>query len=168
MQSGALTRSFLVKPTLCTPARSRSPCTRRTCGPGASRSASRTVMAFSVLPRAKGLTFQQWASMLLLREELCYDVGHAATTQAQAWLQSQGAPRGSAAPPGPQRSACHCVQCTAADQPFSAPKQPRWGHDRELLCCLYDSWRRMEQVRRKSKAHTGSFPFQKILGSRSS
>ena len=106
------------------------------------------------LPRAKGLTFQQWASMLLLREELCYDVGHAATTQAQAWFESQDAPRGSAAPPGPQRSACHCVQCTAADQPFSAPKQPRWGHDRELLCCLYDSWRRMEQVRQKSKACT--------------
>ena len=102
------------------------------------------------LPRATSLTFQQWASMLLLREELCYDVSAAAKAEAQAWFESEGSPTASAAPPGPQRSTCHCVQCAAACQPFSAPKQPRWGHDRELLCCLYDSWRRMEQVHQKN------------------
>eukprot|EP00973_Karenia_brevis_P083709 11614283-Karenia_brevis.AAC.1 len=30
--------------------------------------------------------------------------------------------------------------------------QPRWGACRELLCCYYDSWRRMEQIRR-AKGH---------------
>ena len=110
------------------------------------------------LPREKSLTFQQCASMLLLREELSYDVDDGTKIAAQAWFElptlshsQQGAAPASSGQL-PLRPACACVQCIAARLPFRVPRQARWGHDRELLCCLYDTWRRMEQVRR-AKAH---------------
>ncbi len=57
---------------------------------------------------------------------------------------------------------CVCTQCCASNQPFTAPRQPRWGHDRELLCCLYDSRRRVEQIRR-AKAHVQRNGYQAKL-----
>ena len=47
---------------------------------------------------------------------------------------------------------CPCLQCVAACEHYTAPPQPRWGASRDLLCCYYDSFRRMEQIR-KAKVH---------------
>ena len=57
---------------------------------------------------------------------------------------------------------CQCGQCAAACKPFQAPRQPRWGHDRELICCYYDAWRRMEQIR-LARAHVQRHGYQKKL-----
>ena len=102
------------------------------------------------LPRATPLTFQQCAGMHLLREELDYHVTAKTIAEAKAWCTptcSEDSEAHQAASP-----ACTCVQCMAACQAFQPPQQPRWGRNRELLCCYYDTWRRMEQVRR-ARAH---------------
>ena len=38
-----------------------------------------------------------------------------------------------------RHSACTCKQCVHACQPYTPPAQPRWGADRDLLCCYYDA-----------------------------
>jgi len=102
------------------------------------------------LPRAQSLTFQQWAHMLILREELSYEVRPDDLESVESWfapVSLEGAAHVQAV-----TVECTCLQCTCACQPFQQPRQSRWGRDRELVCCLYDSWRRMEQIR-LAKAH---------------
>ena len=96
------------------------------------------------LPREKPLTFQQCASMHLLREELVYTISPAILNEAAKWF---GIPSQSFCSPASGATGCTCSQCVAACQPFVPPRQPRWGHDRDLLCCYYDTWRRMDQIR---------------------
>ncbi len=105
------------------------------------------------LPRAWPLTFQQWAQMLLLREELAYDVQCDMLGEAEAWFSTPAVcePSNTVAP-DPEVQKCECLQCARPCQAFQAPRQPRWGRDREVVCCLYDSCRRMEQIR-LAKAH---------------
>jgi len=98
------------------------------------------------LPRVQQLSFQQWAHMLMLREELIYELHAPDLESVEAWFASPTS-MDTAAPLG-----CTCLQCRLYAQPFRTPRQPRWGRDRELVCCLYDSWRRMEQIR-LARAH---------------
>ena len=139
------------------------------------------------LPRRAPLTFQQCVGMHLLREELEYEVTPAMMVDARAWFGGgDGAcargsgPRptadrpvieGSVHPcrhgpacelPDSARPPCVCVQCLDACRPFARPRQSRWGGDRDLLCCYYDSWRRMEQVR-KARAHVARRGFRERL-----
>jgi hypothetical protein len=125
------------------------------------------------LPRAETLTFQQWSSMLMEREELSYNVTRESMIAAKCWFAK--AALSLRAVPNAKRSfqdmrremdqgetrhfrkrseeeACTCVQCSAALQRFELPKQRRWGRNRDILACYYDSWRRMEMIRR-AKAH---------------
>ena len=105
------------------------------------------------LPRARPLSFQQWSHMLILREELVYEVGTHMLEDAKSWFASSCATAAADEKGGKcVQPACVCTQCTSPCQPFQQPRQPRWGRDRELVCCLYDSWRRMEQIR-LAKAH---------------
>ena len=108
------------------------------------------------LPRAKTLTFQQCEFMHLLREELEYDVLPEMLEVAREWFAGSAFSR-----EGPL-NACQCVQCTRACQPFTAPKQSRWGRDRELGCSSFDSWRRMEQIH-LARAHVQRSGYQKKL-----
>ena len=130
------------------------------------------------LPRRVPMTFQQCVVMHLLRQELEYQVTPAMIIGARAWFDASDAAgeegagphasssgpvvedaasphmrsqerEGQGSPPPPR---CACVQCENACQPFARPLQLRWGADRDLLSCYYDSRRRMEQVR-KAKAH---------------
>ena len=125
------------------------------------------------LPRAEPLTFQQCADMHLIREELSYSVTRESMIAAKRWF-AQDAPSSRDVPDSKrsfqemrramdqeetqlfrklaEEEACTCVQCSAARQAFEPPMQRRWGQNRDLLCCDYDSWRRMEQIRR-AKAH---------------
>ena len=99
------------------------------------------------LPRAAPLTFQQWAHMLILREELEYQVCPRDKEMAERYFDA-----GVATGPDATSQRCACAQCTSPFRTFQPPRQPRWGRDRELVCCLYDHWRRMEQIR-LAKAH---------------
>jgi len=104
------------------------------------------------LPRSQPLTFQQWAHMLILREELAYEVDPKDSDTAQAWFATApgaGVGQDVAMMPPP---VCTCLQCASSGEAWQPPRQPRWGRDRELVCCLYDSWRRMEQIR-LARAH---------------
>ena len=96
------------------------------------------------LPREKPLTFMQCVSMHLLREELVYDITPVMLESAVGWFGCHGQPESSTC----DASGCSCCQCRSACQPFCPPRQPRWGRDRDLLCCYYDSWRRMDQIKR--------------------
>ena len=112
------------------------------------------------LPRAKNLTFQQCAAMQFLREELSYQVGHKVIAEAKLRYSlplSNGESRSKATSP-----ACPCQQCVRACEPFVVSTQARWGQDRELICCNYDSWRRMEQIRR-AKAHVQRHGYRQKL-----
>ena len=105
------------------------------------------------LPRREGLTFQQCAAMHLLREELCYEVTPEILEQAAHWVVEEGEPAAAVTSESPGAShPCSCAQCRNACQKYDPPLQSRWGASRELLCCYYDSWRRMEQIR-KAKGH---------------
>ena len=101
------------------------------------------------LPRIQSLSFQQWAQMLLLREELAYELLPEDRKSSDEWFGSVPCANGLAET---ESLECKCLQCTHCAQPFEPPHQGRWGRDRELVCCLYDSWRRMEQIR-LAKAH---------------
>ena len=104
------------------------------------------------LPRQKPMTFQQHTSMLYLREELRYEVTPDLMTAARKFFGDVDAPvdgrHGQQEEAQDRTIECQCLQCTAACNQFHCPPQPRWGRDREFLCCAYDSWRRMEQIRR--------------------
>jgi len=104
------------------------------------------------LARRSRLTFQQCAAMHLLREELCYQVTAEVMKDSAQWAADDEGDATVESPAPSSVSACVCAQCTAACQHFAPPSQPRWGACRELLCCYYDSWRRMEQIRR-AKGH---------------
>jgi hypothetical protein len=117
------------------------------------------------LPSAKPLTFQQWQSFLLLREELCFNVTPSMVAEARAWVapaDKQGSDVAASGGCLPCPTACRCVQCKAACQPFTLPHQPRWGRSRELLCAVYDSGRRMEQIK-KAKTHVLRSGYQEKL-----
>lgn len=107
------------------------------------------------LPRRMPLTFQQCVGMHLLREELHYQVSPDVLRDAAAWFAgadtAEPAP-GMLVPPPPETARCTCAQCVSATGAYQPPEQPRWGADRELLCCYYDSMRRMEQIR-KARGH---------------
>ena len=59
-------------------------------------------------------------------------------------------------------SPCPCKQCPSACLPFQPPRQPRWGREREFLCCGYDAWRRMEQIKR-ARAHVRRAGYKRKL-----
>ena len=104
------------------------------------------------LARRTRLTFQQCASMHLLREELSFQVTPEDVKAAATW-NVDGEEGATVESPTPAHChSCACSQCACACQAFVPPAQPRWGACRELLCCYYDSWRRMEQIR-KAKGH---------------
>ena len=66
-------------------------------------------------------------------------------------------------PVGPREYTCPCKQCSGAPiGPFQPPQQPRWAADTDLLCCYYDSWRRMEQIKR-ARAHVVRAGFHERL-----
>ena len=99
------------------------------------------------------MTFQQCVSYHLVREELAYDVAVDAESSGAAGRVSVG-PRG---------KRCSCKQCVGAPiGPFRPPQQPRWAADTDLLCCYYDSWRRMELIKR-ARAHVVRAGFQERL-----
>ena len=120
------------------------------------------------LPRHSPLTFQQCLGMHLLREELVYQVDERAVQDAERWLRTGAVCRDASEGPGeenaeaPPRRPCHCEQCSRPCQPYTAPSQPRWGADRDLLCCYYDSWRRMQQIR-KARGHVARAGFHERL-----
>ena len=104
------------------------------------------------LARRTRLTFQQCASMHLLREELSFQVTPEDLKAAATWMVDGEAGAAVESPAPASFRSCACSQCAHACQTFTPPVQPRWGACRELLCCYYDSWRRMEQIR-KAKGH---------------
>ena len=135
------------------------------------------------LARRKPMTFLQCCNMHLLREELSYQVTRDTLKEASAWFANPESPTDAAiaspivigeAPlqepaattPSLQRVAepsCRCKQCSpAACEFFKAPKQSRWGASRDLICCYYDSWRRMEQIR-KARGHVQRAGFMERL-----
>ena len=85
------------------------------------------------LRRRRPLTFHQWCYMILLRTELQYK---AIPKPASCPLVSQGFPA--------------CAQCSPEAASYAPPSQPRWSSDLDLMCVLYDSWRRMELVKKAS------------------
>ena len=87
------------------------------------------------LPRRRHMTFQQWASYMLTRTELSYTCDESAGASSSTQADSH-------------HVACSCVQCTQRHRPFLPPSQPRWSSDHAFLCAVWDSWRRMEIVRR--------------------
>ncbi len=126
------------------------------------------------LARRQALTFQQCVGMHLLREELSYRVTPELYDEARTWFAGRAAARDvvidasvvidagqqhrdedAAHEDQPSRcSTCCCQQCVkaVACQNFAPPPQPRWGASLNLVCCYYDSWRRMEQIR-KARGH---------------
>ena len=104
------------------------------------------------LARRNRLTFQQCASMHLLREELSYQVTPENVQEASRWARNEETDAAIESPAPCFVSRCSCAQCSGACEHFTPPSQPRWGADREMLCCCYDSWRRMEQIR-KARGH---------------
>lgn len=113
------------------------------------------------LPRQRPLTFQQLAVMLDLREELCYDISPEMVTTAATFSQApetiEDGTEGVA-----QASGCACSQCLQACLPFRPQRQSRWGGDLEYQCCSYDTWRRMEQIRR-AEAHVTRVGYKQKL-----
>ena len=119
------------------------------------------------LPRETTLTFQEWASLLLLREELDYQVDNgilaaaAPFSDADAVDDSNAPARGKSSRTSTS-TRCRCRQCSAPCMHFTPPRQPRWGRSRDLLCCLYDSWRRMTQIQ-SARAHVRRHGYQSKL-----
>ena len=107
-------------------------------------------------PRAKALTFQQCEFMHLLREELEYDVLPEMLEAARELFAGGALSREGSL------NACSCVPCARACQPFTAPKQSRWGRGRKLGCSSFDYWRRMEQIR-LARAHVQRSGYQRKL-----
>ena len=95
------------------------------------------------VPRRNPLTFRQCCILHMLREELSFDVSQEHIKIASAWL---------GADPAAGTAACTCSQCVFAFRPYNPPELPRWRASRELLCCEYDSGRRMEQIK-KARGH---------------
>ena len=115
------------------------------------------------LPRRRTLTLQQCTRMHLLREELFFQVSEEARREAAQWFAGDGAGRTAAqTEPATPEAACRCGQCLGATRPHAPPKQSRWSADRDLLCCYYDSWRRMQQIR-KARGHVVRPGFQERL-----
>ena len=131
------------------------------------------------------LTFQQCVTMHLLREELVFQVTSEMFQEAQTYFRisdtddvaaeasidttSASKEDETQAPVLPiqqtqQSVSCACEQCgmESACQHFTPPTQPRWGASLDLLCCYYDSWRRMEQIR-KAGAHVRRAGFNERL-----
>ena len=69
------------------------------------------------LPRDTPLTFREWASYLLARVELEYEISDVATSDS------------------------------LPETPFQPPIIPRWQADLNFLAVASDSWKRMEMVR---------------------
>jgi len=91
--------------------------------------------------RRRTMSFLQWAQMLLLRTELDYQVpAVSGRTEGAGLSQCPLVSTGTSQTP--------CQQCSTAREHFVPPAQPRWTADLDLLCCMYDVWRRMELVRR--------------------
>jgi len=107
--------------------------------------------------RRRAMTFLQWAQMLLLRTELDYQAPAASEGAEVAGLShqvpavSEGTEvAGLSQCPLVAAGTCEtpCQQCSAVRKHFVPPSQPRWTADLDLLCCMYEVWRRMELVRR--------------------
>ena len=113
------------------------------------------------LPRQKPLTFQQYAVMLDMREELCYNVTPDMLVAAAAFFQAPESVEGGAASVV-QAPGCTCTQCLQACAPFRPQQQSRWGCDLDYQCCSNDTWRRMEQIRR-AKAHVTRIGYKQKL-----
>ena len=113
------------------------------------------------LPRSEPLTFQQCSVMHLLREELVYQVDKEAVRDADNAFGPGIALGDSDARPA-SHSSCKCKHCQDSCCLYVCPEQPRWGADRDLLCCYYDSWRRMQQIR-KARGHVTRAGFKERL-----
>ena len=87
---------------------------------------------YGIPNRARPMTCQQWVRMMLLRSELSYNTTDAVHDDCPSFKL--------------YGKACH--QCIDCHGPFVAPSQSRWSDDDNFMCCLFDTWRRMELVRR--------------------
>ena len=101
--------------------------------------------------RETPMTFQQWATMMLLRTELEYQVppdDPSAGFRSKCPLATDGREE--------------CAQCQRVTENYVPPSQPRWSADLTFQCVLYDTWRRMEIIRRAG-AHVRRKNFQADL-----
>ncbi|CAK0852500.1 unnamed protein product, partial [Prorocentrum cordatum] len=118
------------------------------------------------LSRTSPMSFQQCASMHLLREELVYQVTPedlAAAATSKTWGKGDaGGPGATGRARAPGGSSCGCLQCRDPCRRYEAPEQPRWGADRDLICCYYDAGRRIEQIRR-ARGHVNRLGFDARL-----
>ena len=112
------------------------------------------------------MSFQQCTSMHLLREELVYQVTPedlAAAATSKTWGKGDaGGPGATGRARAPGGSSCGCLQCRDPCRRYEAPEQPRWGADRDLICCYYDAGRRIEQIRR-ARGHVNRLGFDARL-----
>ena len=98
---------------------------------------------FGIPQRRKALSFQEWATMMLTRTELVYDVDDSDE------IPEEQCPLVTADKNGFVRSKIPCCQCAEKNgKPYIPPAQPRWSADLDFLCAVYDTWRRMELIRR--------------------
>ncbi|CAK0803316.1 unnamed protein product [Prorocentrum cordatum] len=117
------------------------------------------------LSRTAPMSFHQCTSMHLLREELVYQVTPedlAAAAACKAWVETAADGPGATGQSRPSGGSCACQQCREACRRYVAPEQPRWGADRDLICCYYDAGRRIEQIRR-ARGHVHRTGFQERL-----
>ena len=104
------------------------------------------------IARVRPMTFQQWAYMLLLRTELDYQIAPEASIGPPASCGRSGRHsehdlRNSGCPLV-AKGLASCAQCRRATDAFVPPSMPRWRADLNFQCALYDTWRRMDLVRR--------------------
>ena len=91
---------------------------------------------FGIPQRRKAVSFQEWATMMLTRTELVYDVDDSdEMPEEQCPLVGKG-----------HNPCCQCADMNG--KRFLPPAQPRWSADLDFLCAVYDTWRRMELIRR--------------------
>ena len=112
------------------------------------------------------MSFQQCTSMHLLREELVYQVTPedlSAAAASKTWGKGDaGGPGANGRSRAASGSSCGCLQCREPCRRYKAPEQPRWGADRDLICCYYDAGRRIEQIRR-ARGHVNRTGFEERL-----
>lgn len=104
------------------------------------------------IARVRPMTFQQCAYMLLLRTELDYQIAPEASIGPPASCGRSGRHsehdlRNSGCPLV-AKGLASCAQCRRATDAFVPTSMPRWRADLNFQCALYDTWRRMDLVRR--------------------
>ena len=103
------------------------------------------------LQRRNMLTFKQWATMLLLRTELVH-TGRGGRHSANAAGEDAANSDKDVSSQCPLLKMGYkepCSQCrNTPGKHYMPPSLPRWRADLEFQCVLYDTWRRMELVRR--------------------